>query len=108
MIVVSDYGLPIARGVPLIDLAIRQGLPSFLDVVQSVLAELYVESAVVATELPECHPDIYQSLQAMVRVPFAHVSHKQLKEQAGTATAVVRTGEWTSYCNIILHSGVAF
>ncbi|NSL62341.1 D-ribose pyranase, partial [Bacillus cereus] len=39
-IVICDAGLPIPDGVQRIDVALKAGLPSFLDVLQVILAEM--------------------------------------------------------------------
>jgi len=36
------------------------------------------------------------------------VSHEELKRLSQKAAAVVRTGEFTPYANVILYSGVVF
>jgi len=40
--------------------------------------------------------------------PVASVSHEELKAQCAGARAVVRTGEFSPYANVILRSGVVF
>ena len=52
MLVIGDAGLPIPEGPVRIDLAVTANLPRFMDVVNAVLGELCVESAVIAQELP--------------------------------------------------------
>ena len=42
-IVVCDSGLPIPSGVKRIDLALKKGLPTFLDTLDTILEELEVE-----------------------------------------------------------------
>ncbi|RIV19570.1 D-ribose pyranase [Alicyclobacillaceae bacterium I2511] len=107
-IVIADYGLPVPKGVPMIDLAVRNGLPRLTDVLQTVLEELAVEGATVANELSAAHPAFYDSLVQMIGSPVHQISHEDLKRQLGEAFAVVRTGEFTSYSNVILKSGVIF
>jgi D-ribose pyranase len=41
-------------------------------------------------------------------VPFEEISHAELKSLCAQARAVVRTGEFTPYANIILVAGVVF
>lgn len=107
-IVIADYGLPAPRGVRVVDLAVRPGLPPFLDVLQAILAELSVESIEVAKELEQQHPAMFRQILNMADVPCTTVEHEALKHQLSTATAIVRTGECTSYANVILTSGVLF
>jgi|SRR5579884_846416 len=107
-LVLGDYGLPIPSGVWRIDLALREGSPALLDALETVLSELPVESAVVATELAEGNPAYFERLRALLAVPVELVTHEQLKAVCRDAVAVVRTGEWTPYANVVLRAGVAF
>jgi D-ribose pyranase len=53
LIVVTDAGLPIPAGSERIDLAYRPGAPAFLDVLDTVLAELVIEGATVSAEVAD-------------------------------------------------------
>ncbi|MBW7959753.1 MAG: D-ribose pyranase [Candidatus Promineofilum sp.] len=109
MLVIGDAGLPIPRTTRRIDLAIRPGLPSFGDVIETIKQELYVETVIIAEETKEISPVIYQEIRRIYpesQVQF--VTHDELKSLTGSATAIVRTGEFTPYANVILVSGVVF
>ena len=109
LLVIGDYGLPCPQGVRRIDLALRPGIPAFLDVVETVLAELQVEAAVIARETAERNPAVQEGLTRLLAgVPVTTVSHEELKEISARAVALVRTGECTPYANVILRAGVTF
>lgn len=109
MLVIADAGLPIPQGVRRIDLAVSPNVPRLLDVVQAVLGELKVQEAMVASEMAERSPAARAALVALLDgVPVSEILHEQLKSQAGRASAVVRTGEFTPYANVILVAGVVF
>ncbi|MCH2078136.1 MAG: D-ribose pyranase [Rhodobacteraceae bacterium] len=103
MLVIGDAGLPVPPGVPCIDLAVRAGVPSFWDVLDTVLTEMEVERAIVATE---ASPEVMASFTP--RLPTESVSHETLKSLTSDAIAVVRTGETVPYTNVVLVSGVVF
>lgn len=108
-IVISDCGLPIPDSVKRIDLAIKPGLPSYPDMLEAVLADMVVESAVIASEMTEHNNPIYDSTKKLLNdIPIKQVSHEELKLLTSQAKAVIRTGEATPYANIILQSGVFF
>lgn len=107
-LVIADYGLPVPAQVPLIDLAVTQGVPSFWDVLNTVLEEYSVEVATVAGELQEVHPELFTKIASAVQAPLEVISHEALKERLGSARVIVRTGEFTSYANVILKSSVLF
>jgi len=107
-LVISDYGLPVPEGVQLIDLAISQGCPSFLDVLRAIATELNIESAAVATELSQRNPELFSTISAVLKVPVQQVPHEEFKTNTRTARAVVRTGEWSPFANVQLVAGVVF
>ncbi|VBB05413.1 d-ribose pyranase rbsd/l-fucose mutarotase fucu [Lucifera butyrica] len=108
-LVIGDCGLPIPPAVRRIDLALTPGVPGFLETLQAVLRELAVESALAASEMPVVSPGLYKEMQNLTDgIPLNLVDHEQFKEMTKKAVAVIRTGECTSYANIILKSGVIF
>ncbi|HXF70720.1 MAG TPA: D-ribose pyranase [Thermoflexus sp.] len=109
LLVIADAGLPIPPSVPRIDLAVRPGLPPFLDVLDAVLEELHVEKAIIATEMIERSPAMYSAVQQRLgSITIEQVPHEDFKAMTASARAVVRTGECTPYANVILVSGVIF
>ncbi len=108
-LVIADAGLPIPRQPQRIDLALTRNVPGFLETVQVALAELEVETAVIAAETRTVSPDLYAALLDLLGdIPVQEVSHNALKEMTRSARAVVRTGECTPYANVILRAGVTF
>ena len=108
-IVISDAGLPIPDQVKRIDLALKEGIPSFMDTLQTVLEEMCVQKAVIAAEMPAASPLKHQELAAALgNVPLETVSHEELKARTLRAKAVIRTGEFSPYANVILEAGVIF
>ena len=61
-LVVADAGLPIPQGTQRIDLALAEGIPSFLDTLRAVLTEMQVEQAIVAEEMLEVSPDVHEAI----------------------------------------------
>jgi D-ribose pyranase len=108
-LVVADAGLPIPPQTQRIDLALTEGIPSFLDTLRAVLTEMKVEKAIVAEEMLEVSPAVYQAVEELLGdVPIEVATHLILKEMTRSARAVIRTGEFTPYANVILVGGVVF
>lgn len=110
-IVVTDAGLPIPREVERVDLAVRENLPRFLDVLDTVLAELAVEGAVLAEEIKQASPEMLEQIQRRLAahgVTPEFVPHTEFKAATTGARAAVRSGEFTPYANVILVAGVVF
>ncbi|WP_448256516.1 D-ribose pyranase [Microbacterium aurum] len=111
LVVVTDAGLPIPPGAERIDLALRPGLPAFLDVMDAVLEEMSVEGATVAEETAAENPEVFAALRerlAAIGVEPVLVPHVQFKERTHGARAFVRSGEFTPFANVILHAGVPY
>ncbi|GMA59268.1 D-ribose pyranase [Alicyclobacillus sacchari] len=108
LIAIADCGLPVPPHVPLVDLAVTPGVPSFDDVLEAVLAELVVEDFIAAEEWVKRDPAHMQQLRERVGTRGTLVSHDRLKNALQRARAVIRTGEFTPYANVILVAGVAF
>lgn len=111
LLVVTDAGLPIPPGAERIDLAYRPGAPAFLDVLDTVLAELVVEGATVSAEVAEESPEVLRALRerfADQDFEIELVPHVEFKKLTHGARAFVRSGEFTPYANVILHAGVAY
>ncbi|UCG25609.1 MAG: D-ribose pyranase [Chloroflexota bacterium] len=106
---IADAGLPIPSATPRIDLALTQDVPRFVDTVRVVLTELQVERAVVAEEMRDVSPTVFEAIKALLGdAPIETVPHESFKARTESATAVIRTGEFTPYANIILIAGVVF
>lgn len=106
LVVICDAGLPIPAGPAVVDLAFRFGIPSFAEVLSGLLDELVVEGAIAAEEVEE-NPATRELLRS--RFPdLGLISHEELKRMVAGAKLVVRTGEATSYSNVILRCGVPF
>ena len=116
-LVIGDAGLPIPAQPQRIDLAVKQGTPAFMDVLETTTTELQVEKAIMAEEFqvvsPELHAVVLKHLADLAakqgnEIAIQYVSHEAFKQQTLHAKAVVRTGECTPYANIILEAGVVF
>ena len=86
---IGDCGLPIPSETKRIDLALTHNVPTFIQTLDVVLEELFVEEAIIASEIKE-------------------KNHEEFKVLTKDSKAVVRTGECSPYANIILKSGVVF
>ncbi len=106
-LVIADAGLPIPPETRRIDLALTKGIPTFADTLRVVLSEMHVERAMIGEEMLTASPHVYETLRTALReIPIEAMPHTAFKEQTRSARAVVRTGEFTPYANVILVAGV--
>ena len=109
LLVIGDAGLPIPDGPRRIDLAVSANVPRFQEVLAAVLAEMQVEGAVIADELAPANPAVHAELRRQLGdTPVSTLSHEQFKAATRCARAIVRTGEFSPYANVILRAGVVF
>lgn len=108
-LVIADAGLPIPASTPRIDLALTKDVPGAIQTLKVVLEELKVEKALLAEEVKERNPGFLASVQELLPgVPVEFMPHEEFKARTAEARAVVRTGEFAPYANVILVSGVVF
>ncbi|MCO7503294.1 MULTISPECIES: D-ribose pyranase [unclassified Pseudomonas] len=112
VVLIGDAGLPVPAGVELIDLALTPGIPDFISTLHTVLAEMQVESYVLADETLQHRPPALagiELLHARGELGARHLmSHAAFKQLGAQARAIVRTGECQPYTNIALVAGVTF
>jgi D-ribose pyranase len=110
-LIVCDSGLPIPHNGEVVDLALTDNIPGFLETVRVILEELFVEKAVVASEMQEVSPAVYDQLCNLLDgTDIEAVPHDEFKDMTTAVpnTTFVRTGEMTPFANVLLSSGVTF
>ena len=108
-LVIADGGLPIPGETARIDLALTRGVPGAIQTLKVVLEEMKVESVILAEEVKERNSQFLAAVEEQLPgIPMEFVSHTEFKTRTGSARAVVRTGEFSPYANVILVAGVVF
>jgi D-ribose pyranase len=109
-IVVTDAGLPIPENVThRIDLALKEGIPGFLETLDTVLSELEVEKVILAEEVQTISPKMNEEIvKRFPHIPIEYVPHVEFKQQTKQARGLIRSGEFTPYANVILVAGVVY
>lgn len=108
---VTDAGLPIPVGAERVDLAYRKGQPPFLDVLDTVLAEIVIEAAVMPAEVAEASPHMLAAVRERLEplgIEVQLIPHADYKARSRGARAFVRSGEYTPYANVALIAGVDY
>ncbi len=106
---VGDAGMPIPKGVPIVDLVLCGGVPTFRQTMDAILAETEIEGYTIAEEIDAKNPELLKYIHE--KLPEAEekkIPHVELKKMSAECRFAVRTGEFTPYPNIILRAGVAF
>jgi simple sugar transport system permease protein/D-ribose pyranase len=106
--IVCDAGFPIPNDAWRVDLALVQDVPD-LNTVLSAIAQVFVaEKVSYAAEMAENNPPLLETVQRLFPVSdYEPIPHAQiLTEMAAKAKAIVRTGAFDPWGNILLYSGV--
>ncbi len=110
---IGDSGLPIPNTTKRIDLAISRGIPSFIDVLRAVLSEQKIQAIIMAEEIKDFSPNMHEDILETIKefesdAKILYIAHEDFKERTSKSKAVIRSGEFTPYANVILVSGVVF
>ncbi|MBC7441592.1 MAG: D-ribose pyranase [Ramlibacter sp.] len=107
-LIVCDAGFPIPSDAWRIDLALVRDVPDLGTVLNLIAQEFICERVVCAEEVAEYNPSLLTRLHAIFPdSEFGTMPHVQLlSEAARSAKAIVRTGAFEPWGNIILRSGV--
>lgn len=109
LLVVADAGLPIPIDIDCIDLAVDKNIPTVLQILQLLSSELEVEEFFVAEEGNVINKSQYFEVeQIFSNASRNSIPHISLKEKVKASKAVIRTGDFSPYSNVILSSGVSF
>lgn len=107
--VVSDCGLPVQQGIEVIDLAVVFGVPRFEQVLDALKSQLVLENAVIAQEARDGLPEKW--VRERFDIPVSYIPHNGaagFKDSVRDARFVIRTGETTSFANVIFQCEVPF
>lgn len=105
-IIVCDAGFPIPLGVRTVDVALAVNQPTVAEVLAVLLPDFSVERIVLADETGQHSPSMYARLTALFGADVAveTMPHTAFKQRSKTVKAIIRTGDFTAYSNILLVS----
>ena len=107
-LLVVDAGFPIPSSSWRIDLAVARDLPDLRTVLDLVGAECIVEGITIADEVETNNPSLHEWIaNRWSGVAIETIPHQEfLTTAASRAKAVVRTGAFDPWGNVLLTSGV--
>ena len=107
LLMVTDAGFAIPLGVEVIDLSLDENKPMVLEVLEMLKKYFSVEKMIMANETKNISPTLFSNISKAFGdgVPVETIEHSALKEMSKTVKAVIRTGDFTAYGNVILVSG---
>lgn len=109
-IIVCDAGFAVPLGVNKIDLAVEKDSPNILRILELLNDELFIEKINVPKEMKEYNPKLFERIQQLYSnliIEFGEVPYKVVSEEiAKTAKAVIRTGSFEPFGEIVLFAAV--
>ena len=107
LLMVVDAGFAIPSGVETIDLSLCENSPRVADVLAELRKFHSVEKMIFAKQTKEINPTLFDKLSRMWdnNIEIEIVDHSELKQISRTVKAIVRSGDFTAFGNVILVSG---
>jgi len=105
-IMVVDAGFPIPSGINTIDLSLAVNKPTILEVIEELLKYFSVEKIVMAEQTKETSPTKFKNISEMFdkSVKIDIIQHTELKQRSKGIKAIIKTGDFTAYSNVLLVS----
>jgi D-ribose pyranase len=106
-LIVCDAGFPIPLGVETIDLALTENKPLVMELLVELKKYFSVEKMVMANETKEHSPAMFERIAKVFgeNIPVETLPHTEFKQHSRTVKAILRTGDFTAYTNVLLISG---
>ena len=109
LICISDLGLPCPENIKTIDLSLKLGYPSFIEVLSEIMKDIKIEHIILAEEIKDNNKKVYNKILSMFKdISKEYINHTDFKNKISYCKAIIRTGEATPYANIILQSACIF
>lgn len=107
LLMVVDAGFAIPKGADVVDISLSENCPMVIDTLKELKKFFSVEKLIFANDTKSVSPSLFNSIRKLFGkgVPVEMVTHPQIKEMSHKVKAVIRTGDFTAYANVILVSG---
>ena len=105
-LIICDAGFPIPVGVRAIDISFKDNMPTTLEVLTELLRHFSVEKIILAEETQKHSPTQFARLTGLFdkSVIVETMPHANFKLRSRGVKAIIRTGDFTAYSNILLVS----
>jgi len=105
-VIVCDAGFAIPMGVRTIDISLAENVPTVPQVLAELRKHFSVEKLVISEETKKVSPTRFKEFVKAFGKGMAVelISQNEIRARARTVKAVIRTGDFTAYSNIVLVS----
>ncbi|MEI6177609.1 MAG: D-ribose pyranase [Verrucomicrobiota bacterium] len=107
LLMVVDAGFAIPKGADVVDISLSENCPMVIDTLKELKKFFSVEKLIFANDTKSVSPTLFNNIRKLFgkSMPVEMVTHPQIKEMSHKVKAVIRTGDFTAYANVILVSG---
>jgi len=106
-LIVCDAGFAIPMGVRTVDISLAENVPTVPEVLSELRKHFSVEKIVISEETRRVVPSRFNALAKAFGKGMAVeiISQTAMRARAKNVKAVIRTGDFTAYSNVLLVSG---
>jgi len=106
-LIVCDAGFPIPKDVPTVDVSLAENKPTVLELLEELMKHFSVEKLIMANQTRDVSPSRFQAIRELFGsdMPVETMDHSKFKERSKSVKAVIRTGDFTAFSNVLLVSG---
>lgn len=107
LLMVTDAGFAIPSDIVVIDISLSENVPMVMDVLGELKKFFSVEKMYMSDETRDISPSHFKKVSGAFGpgVEVETIPHADLKMMSRQVKAVIRTGDFTAYGNVILVSG---
>jgi len=106
-LIVCDAGFAIPLGVRTVDISYGENKPTVPEFLAELKKHLSVEKLIISEETKKHVPTRFKQLAGAFGkgMPVDIISQDEIRAQARQVKAVIRTGDFTAYSNVMIVSG---
>jgi D-ribose pyranase len=106
-LIVCDAGFPIPLGVRTVDVSLSKNRPTVIQLLKELKRHFSVEKLIMANETKKVSPTRFKAIVEIFGkdMPVETMPHTDFKKHSRSVKAVIRTGDFTAYSNVLLVSG---
>lgn len=107
LLMVCDAGFAIPEGVEVIDISLKENHPRVVEFLNELKKFFSVEKIILADQTKTSNPSYFKEILSVFddAPEVETIDHSELKQLSASVKAIIRTGDFTAYANIIMVSG---
>jgi D-ribose pyranase len=107
LLLITDAGFAIPKGIEVVDISLSENKPMVMDLLEELKKFFSVEKIFMSEETKSVSPSHFKKVSSVFgkEVEVEVIPHNEMKKKSESVKAVIRTGDFTAYSNVILVSG---